>query len=177
MDEIRLDWCWDDIPTEKAAALTYSDLTRIWNVNERQARKILHDLSTFDNGDDYVLIRSARTKGFYKTDDPTVIKAYKQECLNKGRSIFAPIKKINRVLNANISQYGFENNMRVIRERSHMKQSDVVNKIKEFDRAIDTSLLSKMENGVCLPTPVQLQIIAEIYNCQPDELINGNLYL
>lgn len=174
MDNVIL--YWEDIPVGKANAVTYDDLRIMWNCTERQARAILHELSLYDNGDDYILIRSSKRKGFYKTDDEAEIQAYKRECLSKGKSVFAPVKKINRVLNANAEQYSLTNNLRVIRESKGLKQGQVCAIMKRFDRAFDKSLLSKMENGVCLPTYYQLAKLAEIYGAQPFELVNADLY-
>lgn len=176
MDEYKLELYWNDIPVGKENAVTYADLTAKWCDSERFVRQILHNLSAYDNGDNYVLIRSGKNNGFYKTDDTVEIKAYRQECLNKGRSLLAPLKKINRVINANTQQFEIENNLRVIRELKGLKQSDVCKQLKRYDSAIDKSMLSKMENSVCLPTPYQLSIIAKIYDCEAYELVNGDLY-
>ena len=167
---------WDDIPTGKENAITYTELCTLWECSERKARERLHELSHYDNGDNYILIRTSKCKGFYRTDDENEIQAYKRECLNKGRSIFAPIKKINRVLNANKEQYSFDNNLRVIRNERNLKQGAVVRYIKHYDRAFDKSLLSKMENGVILPTPYQLSLLSQIYDVEPFELLNVDLY-
>jgi hypothetical protein len=168
--------CWDDIPVGRENAVTYGKLCGVWGCNSRKARAILHELSIYDNGDNYILIRSGGCKGFYKTDDENEIRAYKRECVNKGRSVFAPVKKINRVLSEDTVQYSFENNLRVVREGKGVKQKDVCEKMKEFDRSFDKSLLSKMENGVCLPTHYQLSKLALILDCAPSELISGYLY-
>ena len=176
MEKIKLEFYWNDIPIGKENAINYSELIERWRLTERQVRRILHELSSFDNGDDYVLIRSASGKGFYRTDDLLTIKSYKKECLNKGKSLFAPVKKINRILNENISQIEFENNLRVYREKKGLKQSEVCLKMKAIDSAFDNSILSKMENNVCFPTPFQVAKLAEIYECSPDELINSNFY-
>lgn len=167
---------WDDIPVGKENAITYEALCYIWECDPRKARQILHELSAYDNGDNYILIRSGGCKGFYKTDDEDEIKAYKRECLNKGRSVFAPVKKINRVLNANREQYSLENNLRVIRESKGLKQCQVCDVMKQYDKAFDKPLLSKMENGVCMPTFYQLTKLAQIYACTPSELISTDLY-
>lgn len=174
MDNVNL--FWNDIPVGKVNAVTYDELCIMWNCTERTARAILHELSLYDNGDNYILIRSSKGKGFYKTDDETEIQAYKRECLNKGRSVFAPVKKINRVLNANAEQYSLTNNLRVIRESKGLKQCQVCDSMKQYDKAFDKSLLSKMENGVCLPTYYQLTKLAEIYAVQPFELLKVDLY-
>lgn len=167
---------WDDIPVGKGNAITYGELCIMWGRTPRTVRAILHQLSLYDNGDDYILIRSSNGKGFYKTDNESEIKAYKRECLNRGRNVFAPVKKINRVLNANAEQYSFTNNLRVYRESMQMKQSQVCKLMKKHDRAFDVSLLSKYENGVCLPTHFQLSKLAEIYACSPSDLLSIDLY-
>ena len=167
---------WEDIPVGKENAITYETLCAMWNCDARTARARLHELSLYDNGDNYVLIRSGKCKGFYKTDDESEIQAYKRECLNKGKSIFAPVKKINRVLNANAEQYSLTNNLRVIRESKGLKQEGVCVIMKQYDKAFDKSLLSKMENGVCLPTYYQLSKLAEIYAVTPFELLHDDLY-
>lgn len=169
----ELDTFWEDIPVGKENAITYAELCELWHCTERAARGILHELSSYDNGDDYILIRSSSCKGFYKTDNPEEMQAYKKECLNKGRSIFAPVKKINRVLNANVEQYSLTNNLRVIRESRGLKQGEVCKLLKQLTRekVIDKPLLSKMENGVILPTPKHVAILAQIYGVEPFELI------
>ena len=91
---------WESIPIGKENAAAYWKLMTAWNTGERQTRKILQELSKYDNGDDYILIRSAHNGGgFYRTQNENEIKAFRTECLNKGKSIFAPLRKINRVLN------------------------------------------------------------------------------
>lgn len=174
MDNVIL--YWEDIPVGKANAITYNELCELWGYDTRTVRMILQQLSHYDNGDNYILIRSGACKGFYKTDDEKEIEAYKRECLRKGRSVFAPIKKINRVLNADAKQCSMANNLRVIRESRGLTQSQVCAVMQHHDRAFDKSLLSKMENGVCLPTNYQLSKLAEIYAVEPCDLITAELY-
>lgn len=171
MDNQLLEVYWSELPTGKENAVTYPILCVMWGRDARTIRSILHELSSFDNGDDFVLIRSSKSKGFYKTNDEDEIRAYRKECLNKGRSIFAPIKKCNRILNNSADQFGFFNNLRVMRESREMKQTEVCRIMKESDPAFDASLLSKMENSVCMPTFKQLAQLAHIYGCMPSELI------
>ena len=175
LDETIKAMYWNDLPIGRENAVTYTVLCDLWQVSERKARAILHELSLFDNGDDYILIRSSNGKGFYKTDKADEMKAYRRECLSKGRSVFAPVKKINRVLSNDAEQYSLTNNMRVIREQRGLKQRVVCAEMKRYDRAFDISLLSKYENGVCMPTPYQLAKIAQIYGVEPFELIDGEL--
>lgn len=176
MDEITLLMYWEELPIGKHNAASYDELRLLWGKDKRTVRRILHDLSSIDTGDNYVLIRSGKTRGFYKTDDLDEIAAYRKECLNKGRSIFAPVKKCNRILNDGGGQLEIFNNLRAVREALGMKQKTVCEQMKEFDRAFDCSLLSKMENGVCLPTYAQTARLAEIYGVQASELVGVDLY-
>lgn len=177
MNEIKLASYWNDIPTNKNQAVSYETLQMWWNTNKREVRRILHELSGYDNGDNYVLIRSGKNKGFYKTDDIEKILPYKREILNKGRSMFLPVKKINRILNANKNQMSFTNNMRVMRESLNIKQAQVCEFMQQnYSEAFDVPMLSKMENGICLPTPYQLSLLAEFYACDPKELVNIDMY-
>jgi len=177
MTDYQLEIYWNDIPTDKKDAVKYDELCMWWHTSERNVRLILHELSRLDNGDDYVLIRSSRNRGFYKTDNREEIEAYKQECLNRGRNVFAPIRKINRILSANKTQYSLINNLRVIREYRNQKQTSVCAYMQVYDEAFDVPMLSKMENGVCLQTPYQLMKLAEFYGCEPTDLVCAELYL
>lgn len=174
-NEMTLEIFWSELPTGKENAVDYPTLCSMWDMTERAVRNILHELSSYDNGDDYVLIRSGKTKGFYKTDDKAEITAYRKECLNKGRSVFAPVRKCNRILRTDTKQIEMFNNLRVVRVGLGMSQPDVCRQMKEIDKHFDTPLLSKMENGVCLPTFTQLAKLAEIYGVEPTELIRADL--
>lgn len=174
IDENVLKMFWDDIPVGKENAVDYPTLCATWSADKRTVRAFLHELSRYDNGDDYILIRSSRCNGFYKTDDEEEIKAYKRECLNRGRNVFAPVRKINRVLNANTEQYSFENNLRVCREKAGKKQTEVCDTMQLYDPAFDVPLLSKMENGFCMPTPYQTILLAQIYGVESAELVGAS---
>lgn len=164
---------WNDIPVGKENAVKYDTLCARWNVDKRAARAILHDLSLYDNGDNYILIRSCKHGGgFYKTDDPEELKAYRKECLNMGRNTFSPVRKINRVLNTQDDlQESIFNKMRAVRLSVGLKQEDVVASMKEYDPRFDAPMLSKFENGFCMPTPYQLAALARIYGAQPRDLL------
>lgn len=171
----KLEELWNSIPIGEENAITYNELCMIWGRNKRAVRNLLHELSCFDNKDNYILIRSAKKKGFYRTDDADTIKAYKRECLSKGRSIFAPIRKINRVLFSD-TQGNIYNNLKAERLSREIKQTEVVEYMKQFDARFDVSTLSKLENEVFLPTPYQLQKLADFYGIEPRELVAMDLY-
>lgn len=177
MKKLQLELYWSEIPVGKENAVTYDDLIDMWDVCERQCRDILHRLSHYDNGDNYILVRSAKGKGFYRTDDEKTIKAYMRECLNRGRNTFAPLKKIRRVLNVDESQLSFYNNLRAYRIASELSQDEVCKQMREVDKYFDAPLLSKMENGICLPTHIQLSALAGIYCCFPEDLISTEILI
>lgn len=169
----NLEYYYNTIPYGKENAVTYAELCEMWKTNTRQARKILHELSLFDPMDDMVLIRSSNGKGFYRTDDLSIIKAFKKECTNKAKSNFAPLKKINRILNSSDNlQMNFHNNLKSARLAKDMKQIEVVYLMRRHDKNFDVALLSKFENSVCIPTPYQLCLLARIYGCTPSELVS-----
>jgi hypothetical protein len=171
MAKHHLELYWQEIPEGRENAVDYPRLCAMWDKNEREARRILHELSLYDNGDDFVLIRSGKSKGFYKTDDKDEIAAYRRECLSKGKSIFAPVKKCNRILKAESKQFEFFNNLRNVRLAKKMSQPQVCKQMKEIDIHFDAPLLSKMENGMCLPTTAQTAKLAEIYGVEPSDLV------
>lgn len=156
---------WNSIPTSKEKAVSYFDLQLMWEMNLREVRRTLQKLSTGDNGDDYVLIRSGSVNGFYKTDDKEIIARYRKEVLAKGRSLFAPVTKCNRILKET-TQLEVWNNLKAVRIAKNMKQTDVCKELS----GIDVALLSRYENGVCIPTPSQVKAIAEVYGVPPSDL-------
>lgn len=178
VDIDKIEWYWNDIPVGKENAVSYAELTLKWGRNARDVRMILHDLSLHDNGDDYILIRSAKKGGgFYKTMNPDEISDYRKECLAKGKSNFAPLKKINRVLQNNVDQMNFTNNLRVMREVCGLKQTEVCDAMKRVDEHFDVPLLSKMENGVCIPTIIQCNALADLYGCSINALICYEMFM
>ena len=168
-----LEYYYNSIPVGKENAVTYPKLMVMWNMSERTVRRKLHELSYLDTGDNFVIIRSSHSKGFYKTDDIKEIKAYKKECMAKAKSNFAPLAKINRILRNDTEalQTSIFNNLRVVRNEKGLQQKDVVKLMKQYDKSFDVPMLSKFENGFCLPTPYQLTKLAEIYGCNPSDLI------
>lgn len=165
---------WRCIPVGKENAITYPQLEQRWSMSERQVRKMLAELSSFDNGDNYILIRSSVGRGFYLTDDPAEIMAYKRECKSRATKTFAPLKKINRVLADVLPEeinYSFVNNLKLMRKSREMTQDRVCEFMRVVDPSFDKSKLSRLENGYALPTPVQLQAMARIYGCETHELV------
>ena len=98
---------WRDIPADDVdesivfLPVQYTDLCEKWRCSARHVRDILAALSWYDNGDDYILIRTSQGSGFFKSKDPTVIAAYRREVYNRAMNTLKPLKKIKRVLNRN----------------------------------------------------------------------------
>jgi len=166
---------WESIPVGKSNAVTYEELVGLWGMSERQVRKLLAELSGFDNGDNYILIRSSRHEGFYRTDDPADISAYKRECRSRAMRTLAPIKKINRVLQSTAAEninLSFFNNLKAMRQARGITQTGLCARMREYDWTFDVSILSRLENGYVLPTPVQLHALSIILQCEPWELVS-----
>ena len=100
----ELEYYWQSIPVGKENRVSYNDLSLRWGMNKRMVRHVLHRLSSIDNGDQMILIRSSSLNGFYRTDDREEIRRYRQEVYNRARRTFAPFKKINRILDNNENQ-------------------------------------------------------------------------
>lgn len=176
-DREMLEIFWEQIPVGKYNAVSYDDLCDLWGEKKRAVRSILHDLSLYDNGDDYILIRSSSHRGFYRTDDEFEIEAYKRECLSKGKSVFAPVKKINRVINSQTMQTNVFNNLKPIRYAKGLTQSFVVKQMRNRFPFFDEPLLSKIENGMCLPTPAMVIELALILDVEPADIFDEDLFL
>lgn len=174
--ESMLELYWSELPIGKENAWSYGMLSAVWHCNERTVREILHQLSRYDNGDDLILIRSSKGGGFYRTNNTEEIKAYRAECLNRGRNTLAPLKKIDRVLKPDDGQMRIDNNLKAVRVSLKLSATEVCAKMRRFDKSFDAPMLSKMESNGCLPTPWQLAHLAAIYGCTPNELVDVNLY-
>lgn len=174
MDKL-LEGYWQSIPVGRESAITYPQLEMMWRMDARQVRKMLAALSGFDNGDNYILIRSSTQRGFYRTDDPEDIAAYGRECRSRATKTFAPLKKINRVLRSLNAADGINcslfNNIQNVRRERGMSQLEVCRRLHLMGIVSDVGLLSKIENGYAMPTPAQLSAMAVIFGCEPFELV------
>lgn len=94
---------WDDIPTDENGdvPVDYATLCFLWRCDRRTARAILAELSEYDNGDGFILIRSSHNAGFFKTQNREKIAAYRREVYARAMNTLKPLKKIKRVLQRN----------------------------------------------------------------------------
>lgn len=89
---------YNDIPIGREKAVTKNDLMRKWDKPERAVRRIIQELRMVDNGDDYVIVSFSGGKGYYRTNDLEEIEAFKRETIRRAQHTFAPLRKINRIL-------------------------------------------------------------------------------
>ncbi len=168
----KLEFYWSCLPIGKRNAISYSELADLWSCSYRKVRSILHELSSLDNGDDYVLIRSSKNKGFYLTDNTEEIEQYRRECMNRARHTFAPLKKITRVQKDSNGQKSlFDSPLKQLRIAKGLSQIEVCEFLKSKGENIDPPLLSKFENTVCSPTISQTMLLAVLYEANPTDLM------
>ena len=69
-------------------------------LTDRLARRRIAELRAEDNGDEYVIVSHSRggVRGYYRTNDPEVIKHYVNEVHSRARNTFLPLRKARRVL-------------------------------------------------------------------------------
>ena len=161
-----LDKMYDSIPIGKENAISKERLQTLWGLtNERAVRKTIAELRKIDNGDNFIIASTSGCKGFYKTDDPEEILKYKKETLNRAKHTFAPLGKVNRILLENDKQLEFAapNRLKEAREAAGYKANEVVPLIRKYDPSFDKSMMSKIENDKCLPTALQLSVMANLY--------------
>ena len=56
-------------------------------------------------------------------------------------------------------------NLRETRLDRRLTQPQIVAKMKEVEPRVDVALYSKMESGICLPTPPMMGVILSVLDC------------
>ena len=95
----------DDIPIGAENAITRKNLAALWNVNDREARRIVADLRTIDDGTDYVIVSVSRDSGYYRTQNVTEINHFVNEMHKRIRSTYRTIITAERIVRR-LEQYG-----------------------------------------------------------------------
>lgn len=108
MEEHVLERYWHTIPVGRKNRVTYDQLCESWGLSRRMVRVILNQLATWDNGDDFVLVRSSSSRGFWRTNDRDEIRRYRREPLSRAKSYLRQLDKPNRILGENPLQGRFE---------------------------------------------------------------------
>jgi hypothetical protein len=162
---------YESIPIGKENAILRSQLCVLWKMDAREVRRKVAKLRSHDNGDDFVIISTANKAGYYRSDDRSDIENFKQEVSRRARHTFIPLKKVNRILGIHQNQSSIMNTLKMARIEANLKGSDVIKELKKLDRRFDKSLLSKIENGLCLPTPDQVRVLTKLYKKPINDLI------
>lgn len=158
---------YNDIPIGKQNAVTKEFLSAKWGLTERGVRKAIQEMRMADFGDDYIIISLSTGKGYYKSNDLAEIKAFKKEVTNRGRHTFLPLMKVNRILAAEIAPV---NRFQEARKAKGISNKQAVDYVRKHDPNFDKSTLSKIENGRCGATNLQLALLAELYESTPEHL-------
>lgn len=61
-------------------------------------------------------------------------------------------------------------NLRETRLDRRLTQPQIVDKMKAVEPRVDVALYSKMESGICMPTPAQMGVILSVLDCPLDEV-------
>lgn len=96
----------NDIPIGAENAITRTELTAIWGVSDREARRRIAALRADDNGDGYVIVSHSRggVHGYYRTNDTETIRRYANEVNRRAVNTFLPLRKARRVLIQNVNR-------------------------------------------------------------------------
>lgn len=62
------------------------------------------------------------------------------------------------------------NNIKKLRLERGMSQRDVTTYLRCYDKRMDSSMLSRFENGLCLPTPLIMRCLCNLFDCLPGDL-------
>lgn len=162
---------YESIPIGKEKAISRYQLCKMWQSNERQVRRIIEQMRKQDNGDDYVIVSTAQSAGYFRTNDRDEIRSFKEEVTRRGKHTFRPLRKVNRILGIHEHQVSSVNQLKMVRLEAKIKAEEVTLELKKIDPRFDGSLLSKIENGLCMPTPQQLQAMSRLYDRPFDDLI------
>ena len=95
----------DDIPIGAENAISRKNLAAFWGVSDREARRIVADLRTIEDGTDYVIVSVSRDSGYYRTQNITEINHFVNEMHKRIRSTYRAIKVAKRI-SRRLEQYG-----------------------------------------------------------------------
>lgn len=161
-----------DIPRGRENAAEYEYFVSKWGKPRRRVREILHAIGVKDFGDGLFLIRSSQDGGgFYLTRDIHEIERYRNEIVIKAMSLAEPARILNKAIEIDAKSVRYRNRLREVRLERKMKQTEVVELMRKEHPRFDVPILSRMENGVCCPTPSHIVTLARIYGVNPSDLV------
>lgn len=73
------------------------------------------------------------------------------------------------------SDKNFGERLKIARLRANLSQAQTVAAMHEYDKSFDAPMLSKFENGYCMPNKTTLRNLAQIYAVTLDYLETGEL--
>ena len=68
-----------------------------------------------------------------------------------------------------------EVHLKAAREAAGIKQKETLSILKQVEPRVDKPMVSKYENGVCIPTPSQLSALCALYGCPLSELYGAGI--
>ena len=86
-----------DIPFGRENAIVRADLARLWNVSERDVRRVIARMRK-EHADDAILSSTRRPAGFWRSREPEEIGEFIREMEARGRSTFQVLEGARRVL-------------------------------------------------------------------------------
>ena len=89
----------EHIPIGRENAVTRRQLCELTGMNDREVRRQISQLRSVDDGTELVIVSLSNGRGgYYRTDDPILIRHYYNETMSRARSTFKSLKKARRVL-------------------------------------------------------------------------------
>lgn len=163
---------YESIPVGRENAITRAELARLWNTSPDRVRHIIAALRAEDQGDDYIIYSSSSPEnpGYYKTDEPSERRAFMAETKRRAINTFKPLKKAQRIENGNSDQYSLCNNLKQYRKDKGISNESFCEAITAAGVPLTTPMLSRIENGYVLPTPICAVLMAEALKCEVSDL-------
>ena len=163
---------YESIPIGRENAVSRAELARRWGMSEDKVRHKIAELRAEDNGDDYIIFSSSdkNSRGYFRTDDPSERRAFMAETKGRAINTFKPLKKAQRIENGDSNQYSLCCNLKQRRLDKGITNAMFVDALAAAGINIDKAMLSRIENGYVLPTPAAARMMAEIIDCEIEEL-------
>lgn len=87
----------EDIPFGRDNAITRSDLARLWNVSERDVRRVIARMRK-EHAPDAILSSTRRPAGFWRSREPEEIETFLREMESRARNTFGVLEGARMVL-------------------------------------------------------------------------------
>ena len=163
---------YNSIPIGKENAISRAALAKMWNMSQDSVRHMIAILRAEDNGDDYIIYSSSNPSrsGYYRTDDPIDRRNFMRETKCRAINTFRPLKKAQRIENGDSNQFSLCCNLKQYRTARGINNTDFCEALSAAGVQMNPPLLSRIENGYVLPTPMAARLMAELIGCDVAEL-------